>query len=131
MQRNDYAFRKVGWIEDSIVAGIELLSFRVFLEAPSYTDVTYHQITFSQRRETRYAIFLSWFLQRGVTIYPVPKKNDTHIFLQSGSNTKRQDLRNILLTRVLFARCTIVGIQRAFLQTKREAVHRAEEKKSA
>lgn len=128
MQRSDYAFRKVGWIEDSIVAGIELLSFRVFLEAPSYT---YHQITFSQRRETRYAIFLSWFLQRGVTIYPVPKKNDTHIFLQSGSNTKRQDLRNILLTRVLFARCTIVGIQRAFLQTKREAVHRAEEKKSA
>lgn len=31
MQRSDYAFRKVGWIEDSIVAGIELLSFRVFL----------------------------------------------------------------------------------------------------
>lgn len=60
------------------------------------------------------------------------KERYTHLSsARSGSNTKRQDLRNILLTRVLFARCTIVGIQRAFLQTKREAVHRAEEKKSA
>lgn len=113
MQRGDYALEKS---DGSKIPRDRTPSFRVFLEAPSYTDVTYLFVT---RRNTLCNFPVSLARCNNLS----SAKKNVRI-----SKCERRDLRNILQRVHL---CSMHNSRDSACILADKAVHRAEEKKSA